>query len=81
MENKILDFLLSLQLQKILSAKVRFTDGPSFFREYIAYSDVNTYEYCRNRENFLNVIFKNNYSLLENGGSFLLERLEENNKN
>jgi trans-aconitate methyltransferase len=78
--DEVLEFLLSLQPQKILLGRVRFTDGPSFFREYIAYSDVNTYEYYHNRENFLSVISKNNYSLLEDGGSLLLERLEEINK-
>lgn len=72
-----LDYILSLNANKLLIGRVKLTEKKSFYEVYRAYDEMETYAYYHNRSNFLKICNKHNYSIINIDNNFYLEKNEK----
>lgn len=61
--DEILEQILTLKPKKIFIGRIKFTDDPSHYIEYMAYDEIMTYEYRHNLSNFINLSKKHKYTI------------------
>jgi trans-aconitate methyltransferase len=72
--DEALEFILSLNANKILIGRVKLTDKESFYDIYKAYDEIETYAYHHNKNNFLELCNKFNYNVKNIDNNFYLEK-------
>lgn len=61
--DEIINQILKLKPKKIFIGRIKFTDSPSHYIEYMAYNEIMTYEYRHNLSNFINLSKKHKYTI------------------
>lgn len=61
--DEILEKILMIKPKKIFIGRIKFTNEPSHYIEYMAYDEIMTYEYRHNLNNFINLSKKHKYTI------------------
>lgn len=59
--DECLDYILSLNIKRVMLQRVKLTNKSSFYKKYRAYGEVDTVEYYHNIENFYNITLQYGY--------------------
>jgi trans-aconitate methyltransferase len=75
--DEALEFILNNGPKNVLIGRMKFSNGKSYYKTYLAYNKIETYMYYHDKNIFLNICSKYSYKINNLGNSYYLSKIED----